>query len=146
MPSAASAHPLWGAVLRSLREMTRLAVAVLALSTGLGTAVSSAPPPAAHTTATVHVDAASPISAPAPPQHATGAVTVVTAPQPGSPLVEAAAAPAIREVVTGVPLVAGVVVEPLRDPVGGVVAPADPGAVPVEPVPDAATRRGPPSA
>ncbi|MER7459918.1 hypothetical protein [Micromonospora sp. NPDC126480] len=160
MPSAASAHPLWGAVLRSLREMTRLAVAVLALTTGLGAAASVAPPPAAastaHETVASHVvDAAvSPVTAPTPPQHRTDraliaphpTVAVVAVPQPVRPSLGTASASAARETVAGAPLVVEPIVEPIGEPIAGVPAPTAHGAAPPEPGPGAMTRRGPPSA
>ncbi|MEW2384783.1 hypothetical protein AB0873_22210 [Micromonospora sp. NPDC047707] len=49
MSSVAPARPLWGAVLRSLREVARLAVVALALGAGFGGApaiATAAPPPA----------------------------------------------------------------------------------------------------
>ncbi|MEV4117902.1 hypothetical protein [Micromonospora sp. NPDC049645] len=46
MSSAASARPARWAVLRSLRELTRLAVTALVLAVGLGAALAATPPPA----------------------------------------------------------------------------------------------------
>ncbi|MGN9764873.1 hypothetical protein ACTMS2_06855 [Micromonospora sp. SD12] len=45
MPSAASVDPFWSVTLRSLRELTRLAVAALVLAVGLGAAAAPAPAP-----------------------------------------------------------------------------------------------------
>ncbi|MEU5671528.1 hypothetical protein ABZ749_14380 [Micromonospora sp. NPDC047753] len=45
MSSAASVRPARWAVLRSLREMTRLAVTALVLAVGLGAALAATPPP-----------------------------------------------------------------------------------------------------
>ncbi|MFC4020867.1 hypothetical protein ACFOW4_23385 [Micromonospora sp. GCM10011542] len=49
MSSAASVRPFRRAVLRSLRELTRLAVTALVLAVGLGGALAVAPPPGAAT-------------------------------------------------------------------------------------------------
>ncbi|MFD6680575.1 hypothetical protein [Micromonospora parva] len=46
MSSAAAVRPVRWAVLRSLRELTRLAVTALVLAVGLGAALSASPPPA----------------------------------------------------------------------------------------------------
>ncbi|MBM0277284.1 hypothetical protein [Micromonospora tarensis] len=46
MSSAASVRPARWAVLRSLRELTRLAVTALVLAVGLGAALAATPPPA----------------------------------------------------------------------------------------------------
>ncbi|WP_327033100.1 hypothetical protein [Micromonospora ureilytica] len=46
MSSAAFARPARWAVLRSLRELTRLAVTALVLAVGLGAALAATPPPA----------------------------------------------------------------------------------------------------
>ncbi|MEU4555825.1 hypothetical protein [Micromonospora violae] len=46
MPSAASVSPPRWAVLRSLRDLTRLAVTALVLAVGLGAALAATPPPA----------------------------------------------------------------------------------------------------
>ncbi|MFC5927224.1 hypothetical protein [Micromonospora vulcania] len=46
MPSVASVRPARWAVLRSLRELTRLAVTVLVLAVGLGGALATTPPDA----------------------------------------------------------------------------------------------------
>ncbi|MFG1776501.1 hypothetical protein ACGFIG_08730 [Micromonospora sp. NPDC049048] len=46
MPSVASVDPFWSVTLRSLRELTRLAVAALVLAVGLGGA-TAAPTPSA---------------------------------------------------------------------------------------------------
>ncbi|KAB1141351.1 hypothetical protein F6X68_21740, partial [Micromonospora sp. AMSO12t] len=46
MPSVASVDPFWSLTLRSLRELTRLAIAALVLAVGLGAASAApAPPP-----------------------------------------------------------------------------------------------------
>ncbi|MEO3772870.1 hypothetical protein [Micromonospora sp. B9E7] len=45
MSSAACVRPARGAVLRSLRELTRLAVTALVLAVGLGGALAATPPP-----------------------------------------------------------------------------------------------------
>ncbi|MGC4865328.1 hypothetical protein ACLQ3B_07835 [Micromonospora sp. DT53] len=45
MSSAVFARPARWAVLRSLRELTRLAVTVLVLAVGLGAALAATPPP-----------------------------------------------------------------------------------------------------
>ncbi|MEU4780875.1 hypothetical protein [Micromonospora sp. NPDC023633] len=48
MPSVASVDPFWSVTLRSLRELTRLAVAALVLAVGLGGATAApAPMPSA---------------------------------------------------------------------------------------------------
>ncbi|MEU4772555.1 hypothetical protein [Micromonospora sp. NPDC023644] len=48
MPSVASVDPFWSVTLRSLRELTRLAVAALVLAVGLGGATAApAPTPSA---------------------------------------------------------------------------------------------------
>ncbi|MEV6811918.1 hypothetical protein [Micromonospora sp. NPDC051296] len=44
MPSVAFARPMWPATLRALRELTRLALATLALAAGLGGAAASGLP------------------------------------------------------------------------------------------------------
>jgi len=44
--SAASVRPARWAVLRSLRELTRLAITALVLAAGLGAALAATPPPA----------------------------------------------------------------------------------------------------
>ncbi|RKN41131.1 hypothetical protein [Micromonospora endolithica] len=61
MSSVASVHPLWGITLRSLRDLTRLAVTAVALAIGLGgtTVAVAAPPPAAA----VHLGATGPVAA-----------------------------------------------------------------------------------
>ncbi|MEU7998721.1 hypothetical protein AB0B83_25795 [Micromonospora sp. NPDC049060] len=65
MPSVASVDPFWSVTLRSLRELTRLAVAALVLAVGLGGATAaSAPAPFAAVTAPV--PAAVPAGASAP--------------------------------------------------------------------------------
>ncbi|WP_433315409.1 hypothetical protein ACQP0U_02570 [Micromonospora sp. CA-269861] len=46
MSSAASARPARWAVLRSLRELTRLAITALVLAVGLGAALAATAPPA----------------------------------------------------------------------------------------------------
>ncbi|MET8120410.1 hypothetical protein [Micromonospora sp. NPDC005189] len=46
MSSAACVRPARWAVLRSLRELTRLAVTALVLAVGLGAALAATPPPA----------------------------------------------------------------------------------------------------
>ncbi|MCL7457306.1 hypothetical protein ABT235_23245 [Micromonospora echinofusca] len=45
MPSVASVDPFWSVTLRSLRELTRLAVAALVLAVGLGAVAAPAPAP-----------------------------------------------------------------------------------------------------
>ncbi|MGW5556050.1 hypothetical protein ACWER9_02355 [Micromonospora sp. NPDC003944] len=81
MSSAASARPARWAVLRSLRELTRLAITALVLAVGLGAALAATPPPAptqlrpsavSSRVASVHPDAGPAIEraaqpAPAPP-------------------------------------------------------------------------------
>ncbi|MFV2116678.1 hypothetical protein ACFHW0_30745 [Micromonospora sp. LOL_025] len=52
MPSAASVDPFWSVTLRSLRELTRLAIAALVLAVGLG-GTTVAPAPSAAVTAPV---------------------------------------------------------------------------------------------
>ncbi|MFY1597838.1 hypothetical protein [Micromonospora sp. WMMD737] len=47
MPSVASVDPFWSMTLRSLRELTRLAVAALVLAVGLGGATAAPAPFAA---------------------------------------------------------------------------------------------------
>nr|WTA68268.1 hypothetical protein OHB51_03595 [Micromonospora sp. NBC_00855] len=46
MSSAASVRPARWVVLRSLRELTRLAITALVLAVGLGAALAATPPPA----------------------------------------------------------------------------------------------------
>ncbi|MFG2012836.1 hypothetical protein ACGFNF_27600 [Micromonospora sp. NPDC048868] len=68
MPSAASVDPFWSVTLRSLRELTRLAVAALVLAVGLGGATAaSAPAPfaAGPTAVTAPVPAAVTAAVPA---------------------------------------------------------------------------------
>ncbi|MER7416633.1 hypothetical protein ABT346_07570 [Micromonospora peucetia] len=55
MPSVASVDPFWSVTLRSLRELTRLAVAALVLAVGLGGAAAAPTPPAAFGPAAVTV-------------------------------------------------------------------------------------------
>ncbi|MEH0970362.1 hypothetical protein V6U77_04390 [Micromonospora sp. CPCC 205546] len=62
MPSVASVDPFWSVTLRSLRELTRLAVAALVLAVGLGGA-SAAPAPASSVTGSAAVTTAGPIAA-----------------------------------------------------------------------------------
>ncbi|MGW4497951.1 hypothetical protein ACWENR_04930 [Micromonospora sp. NPDC004336] len=123
MPSTASTDPFWSVTLRSLRELTRLAVAALVLAVGLG-GVTAAPAPAAPTlgpvAASTRVAASTPVAAvdrPLPRRE----------PAAERP-VDAAASPAVRRAETPVASATRLDV-PARDPGRGVP-----------------TRRGPPTA
>ncbi|MGN9811005.1 hypothetical protein ACTMSW_16790 [Micromonospora sp. BQ11] len=129
MPSVASSHPLWGITLRSLRDLTRLAVTAVALAVGLGgtTAAVAAPPPApvVHVAPAVHV---APV-----PSVAVARVEPIGAAPAGyvtAPLAARPPAPASDD---------------LR-PVATVRVATGPDAPAGEPGRDALTRRGPPRA
>ncbi|MDM4722278.1 hypothetical protein QTQ03_22800 [Micromonospora sp. WMMA1363] len=154
MSSVASTHPLCDVVLRSLREMTRLAVAALALTAGLGGATAAAAVPLAAHTAQVlpAVDSDPRKLPPLIGAHGTTAAWLAatatsdtTAAQDVTPAwltatatsdtESTAALPAWAAALPGVgPALAGAVTTAGRD------APAD------APARGASTRRGPPSA
>lgn len=117
MPSAASTDPFWSVTLRSLRELTRLAVAALVLAVGLG-GVTAAPAPAAPTLGpAVASTPVAPVDRPLPRR------------EPAAErVVDAAAPPTVRRAETPVASTARLDV-PARDPGRGVP-----------------TRRGPPTA
>ncbi|MFI7577679.1 hypothetical protein [Micromonospora sp. NPDC049497] len=130
MPSVASSHPLWGITLRSLRDLTRLAVTAVALAVGLGgtTATVAAPPPApvVHVASVVHVAPA--VHVAAVPSVAAARVEPMGAVPAGYVTAPPAAGPSVPT--------AG----DLRAVATVTDAPAD------EPGRDALTRRGPPRA
>ncbi|MEU5945251.1 hypothetical protein ABZ793_06775 [Micromonospora sp. NPDC047465] len=124
MPFVAPADPFWSVTLRSLRELTRLAVAALVLAVGLGGVTAAPAPPA---------PALGPAAAGAP-----AAVGVpVEQPLPGRApaaerVVDAATPPAVRRAVVPAETSVEAIVRrdvPARDPGRGVPA-----------------RRGPPTA
>ncbi|MFG3703476.1 hypothetical protein ACGF7U_01890 [Micromonospora sp. NPDC047670] len=120
MPSAASTDPFWSVTLRSLRELTRLAVAALVLAVGLG-GVTAAPAPATPTLGPVV--ASTPVAASAPVDR------LLPHREPAAERVaDAAAPPTVRRAETPVAPTARPDV-PARDPGRGVP-----------------TRRGPPTA
>jgi hypothetical protein len=91
VPSAASARPARRAVLRSLRELTRLAVTALVLAVGLGGALAVAPPPTAALPRPVSVSSrVDSIRPDAASQRTTDAAPA--RPRPARPLVAAPAA------------------------------------------------------
>ncbi|MER7330524.1 MULTISPECIES: hypothetical protein [unclassified Micromonospora] len=124
MPSVASTDPFWSATLRSLRELTRLAVAALVLAVGLG-GVTAAP---ALSVPTLGPAASAPVAANAP----VAAIAPVDRPlprrEPAAERTVDAAPPAVRRAVTPVVSVVRLDV-PTRGPGRGVP-----------------TRRGPPTA
>ncbi|NJP31116.1 hypothetical protein [Micromonospora thermarum] len=140
MPSVAPARPLWGTVLRSLREMTRLAVVALALGAGFGgaPAATAAPPPAV-------VEAAR-------PGIAIDVDTLVASGSADSPALWTStiatrdAAPASWHAVASTPA-GGAAVRPLIKPAVSRAAVSDARHEPAgEPGEGATTRRGPPTA
>jgi hypothetical protein len=120
VPSVASTDPFWSATLRSLRELTRLAVAALVLAVGLGgVTAASAPsvPTLGPVAASTPVAAIAPVDRPLPRR------------EPAAErVVDAAAPPTVRRIETPVASAARLDV-PARDPGRGVP-----------------TRRGPPTA
>ncbi|MEU6072889.1 hypothetical protein [Micromonospora sp. NPDC047074] len=122
MPSVAS-DPFWSVTLRSLRELTRLAVAALVLAVGLGGA-TAAPAPA--------------------PADALGSVATSVAQPPHRD-------PAAEQVIDTAPPVAGTTALPEFPRADiptdvSVVATGHPSAHPVQPGRGAPARRGPPTA
>jgi hypothetical protein len=126
VPSAASTDPFWSVTLRSLRELTRLAVAALVLAIGLG-GVTAAPASSAPTLGPVAA------SSPAVASTPFAAIAPVDRPLPrrepaAERVVDAAAPPTVRRAETPVASTARLDV-PARDPGRGVPS-----------------RRGPPTA
>ncbi|WP_435204209.1 hypothetical protein [Micromonospora sp. bgisy143] len=109
MSSAALVRPARWAVLRSLRELTRLAVTALVLAVGLGGAIAATPPAAATqlrpSAVSSRVDAVRPEAAPT--------VERTSEPAPARPADGDAAAPALA-------VLAGVAHTPAGEPGRGV--------------------------
>jgi hypothetical protein len=102
--SAASVRPARWAVLRSLRDLTRLAVTALVLAVGLGAAIAATPPPAptqlrpsavSSRVASVRPDAGAAIERAGQPAVAPPADTVEAATAAGAVAVGPGHAPAI---------------------------------------------------
>ncbi|MDG4807464.1 hypothetical protein O7634_11955 [Micromonospora sp. WMMD1120] len=114
MSSAVSARPARWAALRSLRELTRLAITALVLAVGLGAALAATPPPAptplrpsavSSQVATVRPDAGPAteragrpaVAPPSESSHTTTAVVAITVDPGHAPAIEPGrAAPARR--------------------------------------------------
>ncbi|MGC4786236.1 hypothetical protein ACLQ22_00100 [Micromonospora sp. DT178] len=130
MPHVASLDPFWSVTLRSLRELTRLAIAALVLAVGLGGA-SAAPAPSAGAPAAVTVPAA--VTAAAPTVAGARLTPPLSRREPTAEQVDGfAAPPAVRRDDTPADTSAVAVARqdgPARDPGRGVPA-----------------RRGPPAA
>lgn len=128
MPSVASVDPFWSVTLRSLRELTRLAVAALVLAVGLGGA-SAAPAPFAAGPAAVTAPVPAAVTAAGPAVASARLTPPLSRPEQADGF---AAPPALRRDGTPADTAAVAVARPdgpARDPGRGVPA-----------------RRGPPAA
>ncbi|MGC5333694.1 hypothetical protein [Micromonospora sp. DT62] len=131
MPSVASVDPFWSVTLRSLRELTRLAVAALVLAVGLGSA-TAAPAPFAAGPAAVTAPVPAAVTAAGPTVASARLTPPLSRREPVAEQVDGVAAPAVRRDDTPADTAAVAVARPdgpAHDPGRGVPA-----------------RRGPPAA